>query len=232
MTMPRIVGPEEWIEERKRFLLKEKAFTKARDALSAERRELPWIKMPDYRFAGEAGALAFGDLFKGKGQLVVYHFMFAPGEKEPCKSCSFWADNFNGIDVHLAHRDTALAAISRAPYAELAQYKSRMGWSFDWYSSEGSEFNYDLGVSFRETPSGKITYNFVEQNYYGEDLPGISVFAKGDDGSVYRTYATYGRGIDILNGAYNYLDLTPRGRHEEGLPYTMAWLRHHDRYED
>jgi predicted dithiol-disulfide oxidoreductase (DUF899 family) len=224
-----VVTPDEWTQARKQLLVKEKEFTQAREALSVERRKLPWMKMDDYVFEGSEGKVPFAELFKGLNQLIVYHFMFAPGETDPCQSCSFWADNFNGIDIHLAHRDTSLVAVSRAPYAELASYRKRMGWTFDWFSSFGSEFNYDLGVSFQET-LGKVTYNFKEEDFAMEDLPGISVFARGADGSIYRTYSAYSRGIDMMNGAYQYLDLTPKGRHEEGLPYSMAWVRPHDRY--
>ncbi len=223
-----IVSQDEWIEARKEFLLKEKEFTKARDALSAARRELPWVRVEgNYTFEGADGLVSLEDLFKGKDQLIVYHFMLEPGDGEGCMGCSFWADNFDGIDVHLAHRDVSFLAISRAPYAEIVAFKERMGWTFDWYSSNGTDFNYDFGVSFKETPDGKVSYNFDTWSY-SKSYPGISVFAKGDDGAIYRTYSTYARGLDLMNGAYNYLDLTPKGRDENGQ--IMSWLNHHDRY--
>lgn len=227
-----IVNRDEWIEARKDFLKKEKEFTHARDALSAARRELPWTKVPDYAFEGAEGKVKFEALFKGNSQLIVYHFMLAPGDGEGCKSCSFWADTFNGFGIHLAHRDTTMVAVSRAPYAEIAAYKARMGWSFDWYSSNGSEFNYDFGVSFRAKEGDKVAYNFDVWDFVSDELPGVSVFVKGEDGSIYRTYSAYSRGIDILNGAYNYLDLAPKGRDEQDLSYPMAWLRRHDDYVD
>ncbi|HWD41806.1 MAG TPA: thioredoxin family protein [Fimbriimonas sp.] len=227
-----MVSRDEWIQARKEFLTREKEFTKARDALSAARRELPWTKIENYEMEGAHGKVHLSDLFKSKSQLVVYHFMLGPGWSEGCPSCSFWADNFNGIDVHLAHRDTSFVAISRAPYAEIVPFKERMGWNFDWYSSNDSRFNFDLGVSFDEPADGKVNYNFRDEDYEIEELPGISAFAMGEDGSIYRTYSTYARGLDLMNGAYNYLDLTPMGRHEEGLSHPMAWVRHHDRYDE
>jgi len=231
MSTPQIVSKEEWIAARKAFLVREKEFTKERDALSAARRELPWMKMDKpYVFEGAQGKVGLGDLFKGHSQLVVYHFMLAPGDLVGCHGCSFWADNFDGIDVHLAHRDTAFVAISRAPYDEIVQFNERMGWKFDWYSSFGTDFNYDLGVSFHGEEGDIIDYNFGEGRKYMADLPGVSTFSKDENG-IYRTYSTYSRGIDILNGAYNYLDLTAKGRDEQGLDFSMAWLRHHDKYD-
>jgi predicted dithiol-disulfide oxidoreductase (DUF899 family) len=227
-TTPNIVSKEEWIAARKEFLVREKEFTKERDALSAARRELPWMKMDKpYVFEGAQGKVGFGDLFKGLSQLIVYHFMLTPGEMVGCSGCSFWADNFDGIDVHLAHRDTSFVAVSRAPYEEIVQFKERMGWKFDWYSSYESDFNYDLDVAWRE--GDKVFYNFEEKDWFEPDMQGVSAFLKNEEG-IFRTYSTYLRGIDILNSAYNYLDLTAKGRHEEGLEHSMAWLRRHDEY--
>ena len=226
-----IVSHEEWLTARKAFLEKEKAFTKAREDLARERRELPWERVDKaYSFEGPEGRLALADLFGGLGQLVVYHFMLGPDWKEGCPSCSFWADNYNGIDVHLAHRDTALVAISRAPLVSIEAYRKRMGWSFRWVSSAGSDFNFDFGVSFPPGPREVPNYNFGTVKFGGEEAPGFSEFRRGDDGAVYHTYSTYSRGIDALNGTYQMLDLTSKGRDESGLPYPMAWVRRHDQY--
>jgi predicted dithiol-disulfide oxidoreductase (DUF899 family) len=227
-----VVSHEEWLEARKALLAKEKEFTKARDALSAARREMPWEKVEkDYVFSGPNGQESLADLFAGKSQLVVYHFMFHPDWDEGCKSCSFWADSFNGIDVHLRHRDIAFLAVSRAPTAKLEAYKKRMGWSFKWMSSFGSDFNFDYGVSFTpEQIANGATINYGAKNHFGEEIVGASVFAKDGGGAIYHTYSTYSRGVDILNGAYNYIDLTPKGRDEGGR--TQFWVRRHDQYED
>ncbi len=228
-----IVSPDEWLAARKAFLLKEKEFTRLRDELSAQRRELPWVKVDTtYVFEGPNGKEMLADLFDGRGQLLVYHFMFGPDWEEGCPSCSFWADNYNGIVVHLNHRDVSLVAISRAPLETLEQYKKRMGWSFKWVSSLNNEFNRDYHVSF--TPQEKETayYNYKVGGYSGQEAPGLSIFAKDADGAVCHTYSCYARGLDMLNGAYHMLDLGPKGRDEAGLPYGMAWLRRHDRYDD
>jgi predicted dithiol-disulfide oxidoreductase (DUF899 family) len=218
MATPRIVDREEWLAARKALLQKEKAFSRTRDDLARERRDLPWVRIDKaYAFEGPQGRLALGDLFGGKGQLLVYHFMMGPDWTEGCPSCSFWADNYNGVDVHLAHRDTALAAVSRAPLAKIEAYRKRMGWTFRWVSSAGSDFNFDFGVSF--DPAKR-----------GDEAPGLSAFRRGDDGAIYHTYSTYSRGLDMFNGAYQMLDLTAKGRDEEGLPWPMAWVRRHDSY--
>lgn len=228
----RIVSKEDWLKERKDLLQKEKEFNKSRDALSTTRRQLPWVRVEkDYAFEGNNGRVSLADLFEGKGQLVIYHFMYGPDWEEGCQSCSFWADTFNGIDVHLAHRDISFKVISRASLDQLNAFKKRMGWNFDWYSSGGSDFNFDYGVSFREDGE-KIVYNYHEQDYFMDELVGVSVFAKASDGTVCHTYSTYSRGVDILNAAYNYIDLTPKGRDEDGLKFTQAWVRHHDKYGD
>ncbi|HEV2561472.1 MAG TPA: thioredoxin family protein [Rhizomicrobium sp.] len=226
------VSHSEWLQARKALLAKEKEFTRARDALSAARREMPWERVEkNYVFDGPGGKQTLSELFAGKSQLIIYHFMFHPDWAEGCKSCSFWADNFNGIDIHLAHRDIAFAAISRAPIAKLEAYKKRMGWSFKWLSSFNNDFNFDYGVSFtKDQVAGGATINYGAPNKFGEEIVGVSVFAKGEDGAIYHTYSTYSRGVDILNGAYNYIDLTPKGRDEGGK--TQFWVRRHDQYED
>ena len=229
----RIVSRDEWLAARKALLAKEKAFTTERDALSQERRRLPWVKVDKtYVFEGPAGKETLTDLFDGRNQLLVYHFMFGPDWKEGCQSCSFWADNYNGVDVHLAHRDTALVAISRAPLARIEAYRKRMGWTFRWLSSLGTDFNYDYDVSFdpARRVEGQPNYNFGTSSFGGEEAPGISVFRRAADGAVYHTYSTYGRGLEMVNGTYHMLDLTSKGRDESGLPWPMAWVRRHDQY--
>jgi len=232
---PNVVSHDEWIAASRDFLAKEKEFTRLRDELSAQRRDLPWEKVEkEYNFDSPIGKVGLADLFDGRGQLIVYHFMLGPGWEEGCKSCSYLADHFDGPAVHLAHRDTTLAVISHAPMAEIAAFKKRMGWKFPWVSSFGSDFNFDYHVSFtpEEKASGKIEYNFGETEYFSEEGPGLSVFAKNAAGEIFHTYSTYARGLDILVGAYNFLDLVPKGRDEDGLAFTMAWVRHHDRYAD
>jgi len=226
----RIVSHEEWLKARKQHLVKEKEFTRLREELSRERRELPWERVEkNYTFDAPEGRVTLGDLFGKHGQLIVQHFMFGPDWNEGCPSCSFWADNFNGIDVHLAHRDTSFVLVSRAPLAKLEAYRKRMGWTFCWVSSLGNDFNFDYGVSFKPGEQ-EIKYNFETVKPHGEESPGLSAFRRGDDGAVYRTYSTYGRGLDILNGTYHLLDITSKGRDESGLPYPMAWVKRHDRY--
>jgi predicted dithiol-disulfide oxidoreductase (DUF899 family) len=233
MAKPLIVSREEWLAARRRLLEEEKAFTRQRDALSARRREMPWERIEkDYRFEGPDGALSLADLFKGRSQLIIYHFMLGPDWENGCKSCSFWADNFNGIDVHLAHRDVAFAAVSRAPIAKIQAFKSRMGWGFEWVSSYGSDFNYDFQASFTpaDLANGEIFYNYKLQKMSLDETPGISVFARHGT-AVFHTYSCYQRGLDMLNGAYHFLDLVPKGRDEDALPFSMSWVRHHDRYD-
>lgn len=244
MTTHAVVSKDEWMEARKRFLAKEKEFTRMRDQLSAERRALPWVRVDkDYTFDGPNGRETLAQLFGDRSQLIVYHFMFAPEWDVGCKSCSFWADNFNGITAHLRQRDVAFAAISRAPLAKLQAFARRLGWTFKWVSSQGSDFNYDFEVSFQPDvlARGDATYNFaklsafrsggVVLNLAPSDMPGISVFAKDESGAIYRTYSTYGRGLDMMNTAYHYLDLVPKGRDETGLPHTMAWVKLRDEYD-
>jgi predicted dithiol-disulfide oxidoreductase (DUF899 family) len=230
---PRVVSHEQWVTERVAFMAKEKEFTRLRDELTRERRELPWEQITKpYVFDAPGGTEKLADLFEGRSQLVVYHFMFSPSWSEGCKSCSFWADNFDGIDVHLAHRDITFLAISRAPLPKLEAYKRRMGWSFKWVSAGESDFNYDLQVSFDPdaAKNGTAYYNYGTGRQVQEDMPGISVFCKDRKGDIYHTYSAYSRGIDLVNGAYNYIDLTPKGRDEgKGI---MAWLRRRDQYQD
>ena len=233
MQAHQIVSREEWIAARKVHLDHEKEFTKARDRLSEERRALPWVKVDKpYLFEGPAGKVTLADLFKGRSQLVVQHFMFAPDWDEGCKSCSFWADGFERMVPHLAARDTTLVAVSRATLAKLEAFRTRMGWTFDWYSSAASDFNYDYAVSFTsdEIKSGAKIYNFGTSGFGVEEAPGISVFYRDQQGCIFHTYSCFARGLDMMNAAYHYLDLTPLGRHEEGLPYPMDWLRLRDRY--
>jgi predicted dithiol-disulfide oxidoreductase (DUF899 family) len=231
-----VVSREEWLSARTKFLAKEKEFTHLRDELSRQRRALPWVKVDKrYVFEGPKGNETLSDLFEKRSQLIVYHFMFAPEWKEGCPHCSFWADNFNQIGVHLNHRDVTMVAISRAPLDKLEAFKKRMGWSFKWLSSGKTDFNYDYGVSFTPEQLAKgVLYNYsrVEPGADMQDREGVSVFFKDSDGSLFHTYSSFARGIDLVNTAYNYLDLVPKGRDEESLEFTQAWVRHHDRYED
>lgn len=230
---PKVASHDEWIEARKKFLAKEKEFTRLRDELSRQRRELPWERVEkQYVFDGPKGKETLADLFDGRSQLIVYHFMLGPGWKEGCPSCSYLADHFDGPTIHLANRDVTLAVISHAPIAEIETFKKRMGWKFHWASSFGSDFNYDYHVSFtpEERAKGKVSYNYTEMGFPSEEAPGLSVFFKDATGQIYHTYSSYARGLDILVGAYNFLDLAPKGRDEAGLAHTMAWVRHHDKY--
>ena len=235
MTTHRIVSREEWVAARRQLLAREKEFTRARDELSRQRRELPWTRVDTkYVFEGPDGRESLGDLFAGRSQLVVYHFMFDPSWTEGCKSCSFWVDNFDGIVVHLNHRDTSLVLVSRAPLAALQAFRRRMGWRVKWVSSLRTDFNRDYHVTFtpEELASGHVDYNYEQRGFPVAEAPGISVFARDADGSIYHTYSSYARGLDMVNGAYHLMDLLPKGRDEAGLSYSMEWLRHHDRYED
>lgn len=229
-----VVTRTEWLEARKKLLAREKEFTRLRDQLSAERRTLPWVKVDKaYVFDGPGGKVTLAELFAGRSQLIVYHFMLGPGWEQGCKSCSYLADHFDGPAIHLANRDVTLAVVSRAPFVEIERFKKRMGWQFKWVSSNGSDFNYDFNVSFtpEQMAKGKVHYNYRMTEFPSEEAPGISIFTKDDSGTVFHTYSAYARGLDILVGAYNMLDLVPKGRDEADMPYTMAWVRHHDRYE-
>jgi predicted dithiol-disulfide oxidoreductase (DUF899 family) len=230
-----IVPEAEWLAARKELLTKEKEFSRLRDALSVERRKLPWLKVEkEYSFDTPGGKRSLADLFAGKSQLIVYHFMFGPGWEEGCPLCSFLADHFDGPMVHLAHRDVAFVVISRAPLPQIEAFRQRMGWRFPWASSHGSDFNYDYHVSFtkEERESGKACYNYESRGFPSDEGPGASVFCKDDSGNVFHTYSTFARGLDILIGAYNFLDIAPKGRDEDGLAFGMSWVRHHDKYRD
>jgi predicted dithiol-disulfide oxidoreductase (DUF899 family) len=229
----RVVSQAEWLETRKGLLAKEKEFTRLRDELSQQRRELPWVKVnKEYIFDGPGGKKALAELFDGKSQLIIYHFMFDPSWEEGCPICSFWADNFNGIGVHLNHRDVSMIAVSRAPLAKLQAFKKRMGWSFMWVSSFNNDFNYDFHVSFmpEELKKGTVYYNYTNREFSGGEAPGISVLYKDESGTVFHTYSCYARGLDMMNTAYHYLDLAPKGRDEAALESTVAWVRYHDKY--
>jgi predicted dithiol-disulfide oxidoreductase (DUF899 family) len=234
MTTHKVVSHEEWIEARRQHLAREKEFTRLRDQLSQERRALPWEKVEKpYVFDGAQGKESLADLFAGRRQLVVYHFMFDPSWDEGCKSCSFWIDNLDGITVHLNHRDVTFVAISRAPYATLEAYRKRMGWRVKWLSSFGNDFNRDYHVTFtpEEREGGRAYYNYAPGPFPAPEGPGISAFYRDADGTIYHTYSAYARGLDMVNGAYHVLDLVAKGRNEAGLSYSMEWLERHDAYD-
>jgi predicted dithiol-disulfide oxidoreductase (DUF899 family) len=226
----KIVSKDEWLAARKELLVKEKLCTRLRDEVSRDRLALPWERVEkQYVFGDET----LGDLFGSRSQLMVYHFMLGPGWKEGCPSCSFIADHFDGMTIHLANRDVTLAVVSRAPQAEIDAFKKRMGWKFKWVSSFGSDFNYDYQVSAtkEELATGNSYYNYEMTKFPSEERPGLSAFYKDGTG-IYHTYSTYGRGLDILLGVYNFLDMAPKGRDEAGLAWPMAWVRHHDKYSE
>ena len=229
-----VVTEQEWIAARKELLGREKEFTRQRDELSRLRRELPWVKVSqNYVFDGPNGKETLADLFGGKSQLIIYHFMFGPGWEEGCPSCSMLADHINGILTHLAQRDARFVAVSRARAHQIEAFKKRMGWNFKWVSSFENGFNRDFNVSFsqQEMAAQNMYYNYQMQNFPADEAPGLSVFYKDDAGNIFHTYSTYGRGLDILLNVYNFLDMTPKGRDEDALAFSMAWVRHHDRYE-
>ena len=230
----KIVSQDEWLKARKALLAKEKEFSKTRDALSAARRDLPWTPVEkNYVFDGPNGKEALSDLFGGKSQLIVYHFMLGPGWVQGCPSCSFLADHFDGAVIHLAQRDVSLVVVSRAPLAEVEAYKKRMGWKFKWVSSFGNDFNHDFHVSFTKDEMAKgAEYNYMVDKIPREELPGLSAFIRDENGKVFHAYSSYARGLDTLVGTYNFLDMAPKGRDEDALPWTMAWVRRHDEYED
>jgi predicted dithiol-disulfide oxidoreductase (DUF899 family) len=223
-----VVGHDEWVAARKELLAKEKEFTRARDELTEQRQALPWEPVEkEYAFDGPKGEETLVDLFQGRSQLVVYHFMFAPEDDVGCKSCSFWADNFNPNVIHLNARDVSFAAVSRAPFEKLEAYRQRMGWGFHWVSSGKTDFHFDYGASFRPEEQQELVYNFGSLAPKGPDREGLSVFAR-DDGQIFHTYSAYARGIDLVNTAYNFLDLVPKGRGEGDQG--QAWVRRHDEY--
>ena len=228
----KVVSRAEWLVARKDLLTREKELTRLRDKVSRHRRELPWVKVEkEYAFDGPNGRETLAGLFEGRSQLIVYHFMLGPGWEEGCKSCSYLADHFDGVNWHLPRRDVSFVAISRAPLAEIEAYKKRMGWRFKWLSSYGNDFNFDYHVSFKKEDEEKDSayYNYAMQEFISDELPGLSVFYKDEDGDLFHTYSTYARGLDILVGAYNFLDLVPKGR-GENPDSTMDWVRRHDEY--
>jgi predicted dithiol-disulfide oxidoreductase (DUF899 family) len=226
------VARDEWLDARRQLLGREKEFTRLRDEIGREQRALPWETVEqEYVFDGPDGRETLADLFDGRSQLIVYHFMFAPEDDAGCPHCSFWADSFDANVVHLNARDVTMVAVSRAPYAKLAAYRDRMGWTFKWLSSEGTDFNYDYAVSFAPDETGDLVYNFGTKAPELPDREGMSVFYRDEDGNLFRTYSTYARGIDMLNAAYNYIDLVPKGRDEQGRA-PQFWVRRHDEYED
>lgn len=230
---PNIVSPAQWLAARRELLREEKELSKARDRLAARRLALPWVKVDQpYAFESTNGRVTLGDLFAERSQLLLYHFMLGPGWEEGCKGCAFVADHFDGAIPHLNGHDVSFVAVSSAPLDEILAFKARMGWKFDWVSSNGTSFNRDLGVAFtsEEVEAQKATYNFEVTDPLMEEREGLSAFARDEKGTVYRTYSTYARGLDLLIGAYNLLDLAPKGRNE-GADGKMSWVRHHDRYD-
>jgi predicted dithiol-disulfide oxidoreductase (DUF899 family) len=231
----RVVSHDEWIEARTSLLIKEKEFTRLRDELSRRRRDLVWEAVDkEYVFEGPLGKETLAEVFDGRSQLIVYHFMFGPEDDAGCPSCSFWADNFNGIPVHLRGRDVSFVAISRAPYGELAAYRKRMGWTFKWLSSFETDFNFDYYASFTpdELTSGEAFSNYARVGGQSDatETVGVSVFYRDESGEVFHTYSTYSRGVDMVNGAYHYLDMLPKGRDEAGHDNPQFWVRRHDEY--
>ena len=234
LTRHKVVSRDEWLKARLAHLEAEKEFTRRRDDLSRQRRELPWEKVEkNYVFEGPRGRETLADLFAGRSQLMIYHFMLGPEWEEGCKSCSFLADHFDGAGIHLAHRDVRFAAVSRAPMPRIQAFQKRMGWRFHWVSAFGTDFQRDYGVHFtKEELAGEVNYNYHRIRFESEEAPGLSVFYKDEAGGIFHTYSTYARGLDPLVGTYHFLDLAPKGRDEDGLAFTMAWVRHHDRYGD
>lgn len=233
----RVVSHSEWLAARRKFLAREKELTRLRDELRAERLALPWEAVgKPYVFETADGPRSLGDLFAGRSQLLVYHFMLGAGWEEGCPSCSYMMDHMDPLCPHFAARDITFVAISRAPFAEIARFKERMGWKFNWASSATNDFNDDFAVSFtrEQMEAGKVAYNY--QTFPAglmpvEEMPGASAFARTPEGEVFHTYSTYSRGLDPLIGAYQWIDIAPRGRDEDGLAHPMAWVRHHDRYD-
>lgn len=236
MTDHPVVSSDRWLSARKELLQKEKELTRLRDELSEQRRSLPWERVKkEYLFDTPHGQRSLADLFARRSQLIVYHFMFAPDWEEGCKACSLLADHYDPILIHLQQRDVSLVTVSRAPLATLEAYKKRMGWSFPWVSSAGNDFNWDYQVSFtqEDIDAGQLNYNYQEGiTFPSTEAPGISTFYKDEAGAVYHTYSAFARGLENFLGVYNLLDIVPQGRNEDELPYTMAWVRHKDRYAE
>jgi len=231
--MHRVVSSDRWVAERKALLEREKELTQLRDQIARERRALPWVRIEkDYVFETPQGRRTLADLFEGRRQLIVQHFMLGPGWEQGCPSCSYMADHADAMAVHLAQRDVSFVAVSRAPLAEIERFHRRMGWHFAWVSSNGTDFNHDFHVSFtpEERATGAVDYNYHRVPFPAEEAPGISVFVKDDAGTLFHTYSTYGRGVEVMMGTYNLLDLVPKGRAERDVPNKMEWVRHHDRY--
>jgi predicted dithiol-disulfide oxidoreductase (DUF899 family) len=231
----KIVSRNEWLSARKDLLLREKELTRARDALSALRRELPWVKIEkSYLFDTPSGKKSLSDLFDGRSQLIIYHFMWRHDLSTGCVGCSFLCDHVDGSNLHLSHHDVTFVACSRAPFLTLEAFKRRMGWHFSWVSSANSDFNFDYNVSFtkEQLASGSVNYNYQHTPATIDELSGISIFYKDPDGSIYHTYSSYGRGNEEVLGTYMYLDLTPNGRNEPGPNHNLSdWVRHHDSYD-
>ena len=232
--MNAVVQDDRWLEQRRKLLAREKELTRLHDEVAEARRAMPWRRITkNYVFDTPHGKRTLAELFAGRRQLIVQHFMFGPGWEQGCPSCSYMADHTDGMTIHLAHRDIAFTAVSRAPLADIQRFRARMGWKFDWVSSNGSDFNFDFGVSFtpEQLAGGDVDYNYGKRYFPAEEAPGISVFVKDDAGDVFHTYSTFGRGVEVMMGTYMLVDLTPRGRNERDVFYKMEWVRHHDRYE-
>jgi predicted dithiol-disulfide oxidoreductase (DUF899 family) len=228
-----VVAPEQWLLHRKQLLAREKQLTRLEDEIARERRALPWVRVTkDYAFNTKDGLRTLSQLFEGRSQLLVQHFMFGPGWEQGCPSCSFMADHTDGMNIHLANRDISFVAVSRAPLEEIERFRQRMGWQFKWVSSHGTDFNRDFNVSFsvEERTEGEVYYNYGMTNFPAEEAPGLSVFHIDAAGEIVHTYSTYGRGVEVMLGAYRMMDLTPKGRDERDVFYKMEWVRHHDRY--
>lgn len=232
MENRKVVSEKEWIVARKKLLVKEKKFSKLRDELNLQRRRLPWVKIEkDYIFQGPKGKVSLADLFGKKSQLIVYHFMFGPGWREGCPHCSFWADHYDSVNLHIGQRDTALAVVSRAPWKEIAPFKKRMGWKFHWVSASNTSFNFDLNISFtpQQIKNRTAIYNFAPLDMKIDEREGVSAFYKDKEGQIYRTYSAYARGIDLMNTTYNFIDLTAKGR-DEKPGQAQDWVKYKDRY--
>ena len=229
-----VVSSNRWVDERKKLLAREKELMRLHDEIARERRALPWERVEkNYVFDTPEGRRTLSELFEGRRQLVVQHFMLGPDWEQGCQSCSYMADHTDGMNIHLPHRDITMLAVSRAPLAEIERFHQRMGWRFKWVSSYDNDFNYDFNVSFKpeEIEKGEVYYNYHTMSFPNTEAPGVSVFYKNDAGEIFHTYSTYGRGVEVMMGAYQMMDLTPKGRDEKDVPYKMEWIRHHDLYE-